>query len=94
MGFRAELQRFPEQRFSVATLCNVANSNPTQLARSVANVYLEGQIPPVAFTPQPTAANAPAANRPVVTLKNADMRQWVGKVAPTHCVERTFFTLQ
>jgi hypothetical protein len=81
MGFRSDLQRFPDQHFSVATLCNVANSNPSQLARSVASVYLEGQMGPLTFTPRPADAAMPAANRPVVTLTEAELKQWVGNYA-------------
>lgn len=39
-GYRAELLRFPEQHFSVACLCNLANANPTKRARQVADIYL------------------------------------------------------
>jgi CubicO group peptidase (beta-lactamase class C family) len=45
-GYRAELLRFPDQRFSVATLCNLGTINPTQLARRVAEVYLEDVLAP------------------------------------------------
>jgi CubicO group peptidase (beta-lactamase class C family) len=45
-GYRAELLRFPDQRFSVATLCNLGTINPTQLARQVAAVYLEDVLAP------------------------------------------------
>ncbi len=38
-GYRAEMLRFPAQHFSVACLCNVANANPSALARKVADVY-------------------------------------------------------
>lgn len=49
-GYRAELLRFPDQRFSVATLCNLGSINPTQLARRVADVYLEDLLAPVDTT--------------------------------------------
>jgi CubicO group peptidase (beta-lactamase class C family) len=39
-GYRAELLRFPEQHFSVACLCNVANSDPSRRANLVAEAYL------------------------------------------------------
>ena len=39
-GFRTELRRFPEPRFSVAVLCNLATINPHRLARQVADIYL------------------------------------------------------
>jgi hypothetical protein len=78
MGFRAELQRFPDQRFSVATLCNVANSTPTALARSVAAIYLDDKLAPV-----PVTTSAALAPRAVVTLTNAEMQQWVGNYVST-----------
>lgn len=40
-GYRTEILRFPNQRFSVITLCNVANANVTTLARDVAGIYLK-----------------------------------------------------
>jgi CubicO group peptidase (beta-lactamase class C family) len=43
-GYRAELLRFPAQRVSVACLCNVARSNPTGLARRVADVVLADRL--------------------------------------------------
>jgi CubicO group peptidase (beta-lactamase class C family) len=39
-GYRAELLRFPDRHLSVATLCNLANTNPTLLSRRVAEVFL------------------------------------------------------
>ena len=39
-GFRTEMMRFPEQRFTAIVICNVANSNPSALAEKVAEAYL------------------------------------------------------
>jgi CubicO group peptidase (beta-lactamase class C family) len=39
-GYRAELMRFPEQRLTVACLCNVSTADPTRLATEVAEIYL------------------------------------------------------
>lgn len=44
VGFRAELLRFPEQHFSVAVLCNLSRTNPSDLANQVADVYLEQEL--------------------------------------------------
>jgi hypothetical protein len=65
----------------VATLCNVANSNPTAHARSVAAVYLDDKFSPLPVAT--SAASAPATPRPVVTLTNAEMQQWVGNYIST-----------
>ncbi len=39
-GYRAELARFPDQRFSVACLCNLGTASPSDLAMKVADIYL------------------------------------------------------
>jgi hypothetical protein len=44
LGYRAELVRFPDQRFSVACLCNTRAANPDALARRVADIYLADQF--------------------------------------------------
>ncbi len=44
IGFRAEMLRFPEQKFSVICLCNLGNIDPTNLAKKVADIYLDEQI--------------------------------------------------
>ncbi len=43
-GYRTELLRFPDQRFSVTVLCNVANADVEGLARTVSDLYLEKQL--------------------------------------------------
>ena len=45
-GYRAELLRFPDQHFSVACLCNVANAGPTRRAHQVADIYLGSLMKP------------------------------------------------
>ena len=45
-GYRTELLRFPQQKFSVITLCNLGTSSPRSLANKVADIYLEGQLAP------------------------------------------------
>lgn len=41
-GYRTELLRFPDHKFSVITLCNLSTSNPERLAHEVADIYLKG----------------------------------------------------
>jgi len=40
VGFRAEMMRFPEQKFTVICLCNLATINPTKLAKKIADICL------------------------------------------------------
>jgi len=43
-GYRAQLLRFPEQHFSVACLCNLANANPEKRAHQVADIFLAEEM--------------------------------------------------
>jgi CubicO group peptidase (beta-lactamase class C family) len=65
-GYRASLQRFPDQKFSVAVLCNLADTDAGALAMQVADVYLESTLSPVADQPKqlPTTANGNVAGTP------------------------------
>lgn len=45
-GYRTEILRFPEQRFSVICLCNLASANASGLSRGVADVYLKQALQP------------------------------------------------
>lgn len=60
IGFRAQLLRFPDQRFSVAVLCNDYTAMPEQLARRVAELYLADRMAPEAPTAG-AAAGVPVA---------------------------------
>jgi CubicO group peptidase (beta-lactamase class C family) len=60
-GYRAFLTRFPDQRVSVAVLCNASTAVPTQYAHDVADAYLADRVKPAASTASLTAAQADAA---------------------------------
>ena len=44
VGFRAEMIRFPEQKFSVIVLANLGVINPSRLARKVADLFLAEKL--------------------------------------------------
>jgi CubicO group peptidase (beta-lactamase class C family) len=52
-SYRAFLARFPEQKLSMAVLCNLGEIDSDELLHRVADVYLAGQFPSV---PEPVAA--------------------------------------
>jgi CubicO group peptidase (beta-lactamase class C family) len=60
-GYRTELLRFPQQKFSVITLCNLGTSNPGRLSYQVADLYLAGQLSP---EPPLTSASTSADPQP------------------------------
>ena len=43
-GYKAHMMRFPDQHFSVATLCNLASINPGALNRKIADIYLASEL--------------------------------------------------
>jgi CubicO group peptidase (beta-lactamase class C family) len=56
-GYRSDFIRFPEQHFSVAVLCNLAETNPSALVDQVADIVLAKDLK----VPQPAPAKEPAA---------------------------------
>ncbi|HEV2667045.1 MAG TPA: serine hydrolase domain-containing protein, partial [Blastocatellia bacterium] len=54
-GYRAELLRFPDQKFSVICLCIFNRVGPNSIARQVADIYLADQ-----FKPEAAGADASA----------------------------------
>ena len=69
-GYRAAFVRFPEQRFGIATLCNLASANPTELSYRVADIYLAGTLK------EPRAASADTD--PEVPLTSALKARYAG----------------
>jgi CubicO group peptidase (beta-lactamase class C family) len=43
-GYRSEIIRFPDQRFTVVCLCNVSSADTNSLSRQVADVYLAKEL--------------------------------------------------
>lgn len=73
VGYRAQLLRFPEQRFSVACLCNFADANPSRLAQQVSEVYLGSLMTPEAAKAPPKKGSSP---RPSVS--SAELARLIG----------------
>ena len=45
-GYRAQLTRFPKQRFSVMVLCNLSSADPDALVSRIADIYLASEVTP------------------------------------------------
>ena len=72
VGYRAEMLRLPQQKLSIAVLCNRSDAEPTQLARQVAMHYL--QLEPAAAG---VDAVQPGPVEPT-TLSEEALREYVG----------------
>jgi hypothetical protein len=70
-GYRAELLRFPAQKLSVACLCNLGGTNPSELARKVAEVYLSSLM-----SPEDTKASQAFVTLPADELQSRAGTYW------------------
>jgi CubicO group peptidase (beta-lactamase class C family) len=96
-GYRGHFLRFPEQRFAVATFCNLSTSGPDSLARKVAGIYLgEKMLPDSAAMWTTALASAPRVDVPAGTLR-ALAGVWRnverGEVRRTRLVGDTLFSV-
>ena len=56
VGYRAQVERFPNERLGIAVLCNNAEASPERLADRVAEVLLPADtVTPAPPPPEPTA---------------------------------------
>jgi CubicO group peptidase (beta-lactamase class C family) len=58
-GYRADVLRFPEQKFTVICLCNASNANPELRSREVADLYLKDDMQGDAMAGSSSARNLP-----------------------------------
>ena len=63
-GYRSDMMRFPKQHFSVAVLCNSAETDPSALGRQVADIVLAKEIKAAGAA---TPAKEPAVKSTVAT---------------------------
>jgi len=73
VGFRADLLRFPEQRFSVVCLANLGSIDPPALAMEVAEIYLADE-----FTEDAPETAAPGETHEAVTLTPQELERRAG----------------
>ena len=58
-GYRADMLRFPAQKFSVICLCNLSSGDPSLRSRQVADLYLKDSLQPNAEPPTTTDKTLP-----------------------------------
>ena len=84
IGYRTELLRFPEHRFSVIVLSNVPTAEADKLARDVADIWLADKFKPGGITTGPGAVPAtapPAKLSEPPQLTEAQLREFTGDFA-------------
>jgi CubicO group peptidase (beta-lactamase class C family) len=81
-GYRAQITRFPDQKFSVIALCNLGTINPGRLAYQVAEIYLADRLKQEATASAPTnVAQPPPRPQPEAgrALTAAQLAEYVGE---------------
>jgi CubicO group peptidase (beta-lactamase class C family) len=79
VGYRAEMLRFPEERFTVICLCNVNTADAPRLARQVADVYLADKLGPASEAEPPRSAEGEEESAKDVSVSEAELKAYVGR---------------
>jgi len=85
VGFKAQLMRFPEQRFSVICLCNDESANPTGLALLIADIFRADQFP---STPKRPVVTAPRAAASAATVAELAAKEGLYRDPVSHTIAR------
>ncbi|HEY7112181.1 MAG TPA: serine hydrolase [Thermoanaerobaculia bacterium] len=85
-GYRALLYRFPEQRFSVACLCNRANIDRVAKMRQIADIYLADRMT--------KPAEALASPKTPAAVPQADLERRAGAYRDSRTGEIWFLSVQ
>ena len=60
VGYRSNILRFPDRRFSAIILSNLSTANPSMLSRKLADIWLEYEFPEKPVEPEPVAKVEPS----------------------------------
>ncbi|MDQ3797860.1 MAG: beta-lactamase family protein, partial [Acidobacteriota bacterium] len=73
-GYRAQMSRFPEQKFTAVALCNNMAIFPNAIVQKLADIYLEGQLKPDA----PSRKEAPETLPEAISLPEKEALRYAG----------------
>ncbi|MDQ3819352.1 MAG: beta-lactamase family protein, partial [Acidobacteriota bacterium] len=76
-GFRAQMYRFPEQRFSIICLCNNGGISPTSIIEKVADIYLADYFK----SRQPAGQERPRDAPKTIKLSENELARYAGVFA-------------
>ena len=76
-GFRAQMYRFPEQRFTAICLCNHGGISPTAIVEKIADIYLSEHLKSDKNVVQKTV-RAPAT---IINLSETELARFTGVFA-------------
>jgi len=76
-GFRAQMYRFPEQRFSVVCLCNNGGISPTSMIEKIADIYLADHFK----ANEPSGKEIPRVAPKTIQLSESELARFAGVFA-------------
>lgn len=82
-GYRAHLSRYPDQRVSVAVLCNAGSANAPQYAHAASDLYLAGAIDQSTTDPPPARQAPPQTFQPTPAQLEAFAGSYTSEEAET-----------
>lgn len=88
VGFRAQMVRFPEHKFSVICLANLGNINPSRLCTQVADIYLADEFKKTEEAPKKKKKFEP------VTLSREELEEKVGNYQNEKTGEWTIISMK
>src|ERR1700753_1584821 len=77
-GYRAQLMRFPDHHFSVATLCNLGSADPTRRAAQVADVYLNSVMKPKTVKSAEADDEDQKKETPTISMTKEELSPYAG----------------
>ncbi|QQS40435.1 MAG: beta-lactamase family protein [Acidobacteriota bacterium] len=77
-GYRTFLIRYPEQRFSVIVLANLAGINPGGKAREIAEIFLKDEFKTEAPSGESSSGSTAKATVPAITLSADQLKKFEG----------------
>lgn len=77
-GYRAALTRFPDERFSVACLCNLGTIIPDRLVNQIADIYLADAIQQAAAKKPATSTSSTPAPENFISLAESELKEKTG----------------
>lgn len=80
LGFRTEMMRFPGDRFTAISLCNLGTTNPGSLVRGLADIWLFGDTGPKAEETEAAAepGDEPTTPAPSIRLSESELERYAG----------------
>jgi hypothetical protein len=77
-GYRTQIIRFPDEKFSVIILCNRSDGNPTLKGYQIAEIFLKNKLNETEKINTPTNSEVIVKNKPADKIIPVDLKEYCG----------------